>query len=175
AEHRRALLLRRVARAGGDAELRPEAGERAAQVPLDAVVERLQRRDVEDAEPGPRSRSEPVDRGEERRERLPRARRRLDEDVAAVGDRGPSLRLCRRRRGEVPLEPGARLGAKDLQRLHAPSLAPTATAGTGRFTVRTWSRVRPAARRTPTASASAGCAAPRSSRRPRPRARSGRS
>ena len=50
AEHRRALLLRGVARADGDAELRPEAGERAAQVPLDVVVERLERRDVEQAE-----------------------------------------------------------------------------------------------------------------------------
>ena len=50
AEHRRALLLRRVARADGDAQLRLEAGERAAQVPLDVVVERLERRDVEQAE-----------------------------------------------------------------------------------------------------------------------------
>jgi hypothetical protein len=42
-EHRRALLLGRVARADGDAELGAEAGERAAQVPLDVVVERLER------------------------------------------------------------------------------------------------------------------------------------
>ena len=42
-----ALLLRRVAGADADAQLRAEAGERPAQVPLDVVVERLQRRDVE--------------------------------------------------------------------------------------------------------------------------------
>ena len=47
AEHRRALLLRRVAGAHRDRELRLEPGERPAQVALDVVVQRLQRRDVE--------------------------------------------------------------------------------------------------------------------------------
>ena len=70
AEHRRALLLRRVARPYGDAELRAEAGERPAQVPLDVVVERLERRDVEDAEALSRLGGEPVDRREERGQRL---------------------------------------------------------------------------------------------------------
>ena len=112
AEHRRALLLRRVARADGDAELRLEARERAAQVPLDVVVERLERRDVEQAEAVSRRRRQAVDRGEERGERLPRAGRRLDEDVPAAGDRRPALRLRRRRRGEVSLEPRTRLGAE---------------------------------------------------------------
>ena len=56
--------------------------------------------------------------------------------MAAGGDRRPALRLRWGRRGEVPVEPGAGLGAKELQRLHAASLAPTSTAGTGRFTVR---------------------------------------
>ncbi len=50
AQHRRALLLRRVAGADGDAQLRLEPGERAAQVALDVVVQRLQRRDVENAQ-----------------------------------------------------------------------------------------------------------------------------
>ena len=45
------LLLRRVAGAHRDAQLRLEPGERAAQVALDVVVERLQRRDVEHAQP----------------------------------------------------------------------------------------------------------------------------
>ena len=45
-----ALLLRRVAGAHGDAHLRLEARERPAQVALDVVVERLQRRDVEHAQ-----------------------------------------------------------------------------------------------------------------------------
>ena len=50
AQHRLALLLRRVARPHRDAELRLEPGERPAQVPLDVVVQRLQRRDVENAQ-----------------------------------------------------------------------------------------------------------------------------
>ena len=45
------LLRRRVAGAHRDAHLRLEPGERAAQVALDVVVERLQRRDVENAQP----------------------------------------------------------------------------------------------------------------------------
>ena len=49
AQHRRPLLLRRVAGADGDGQLRLEARERAAQVPLDVVVQGLQRRDVEEA------------------------------------------------------------------------------------------------------------------------------
>ncbi len=43
AEDRLALLLRRVARADGDAQLRLQSRERAAQVALDVVVQRLQR------------------------------------------------------------------------------------------------------------------------------------
>src|SRR5262249_15610213 len=123
AEHRRALLLRRVAGADSDAQLGAEPRERAAQVPLDVVVERLERRDVEDAEPLPWSVGEAIDRGEEGCERLPRTGRRLDEDVPAGGDRRPALRLRGRRRIEVPLEPGARLGPEERQRVHESSLA----------------------------------------------------
>ena len=46
-----ALLRRRVAGADADAEARLEPGERPAEVALDVVVERLQRRDVEHAQP----------------------------------------------------------------------------------------------------------------------------
>src|SRR3954451_23119628 len=175
AEHCRALLLRRVSRADGDPELGLETGERAAQVPLDVVVQRLERRDVEEPEACAGGLGEAVDSGENRRERLPGTGWRLDQDVAAGRDCRPALLLRRRRRSEVPLEPGTGLGTEELQRLHAPSLAPTSTAGTERFTVQAWSRVPLAARRTPRASASAGCAAPRSCRWPSPRARSGRS
>ena len=45
-----ALLLRRVAGAHADAQLGLEARERAAQVALDVVVQRLQRRDVDQAQ-----------------------------------------------------------------------------------------------------------------------------
>ena len=66
-DQRAALLGRRVAGADADAEARAEPGERAAQVALDVVVERLQRRDVEDAQAArPGWRVEPVDRVEER-------------------------------------------------------------------------------------------------------------
>ena len=51
AEHRGAVALRRVAGADRDAELRAEPGQRSAEVPLHVVVQSLQRRDVEQAEP----------------------------------------------------------------------------------------------------------------------------
>ena len=68
-----------------------EPGERAAQVPLDVVVERLQRRDVEHAQPLAGRRVQPVDRVEERGQRLARAGRGLDQDVAAA-TRSPASR-----------------------------------------------------------------------------------
>src|SRR5918996_373456 len=109
-EHRGALLRRRVAGADGDGELRADAGERAAQVPLDVVVERLERAHIEHlralAGPGP------VERPEERGEGLPRAGRRLDENMRAGGDGGPAALLRRRRRVEGPLEPPADGGAE---------------------------------------------------------------
>ena len=79
AHHRSALLLRRVPGADADPELRAQAGERPAQVALDVVVERLQRRDVEQAQALARARVEPVDPVEEGRQRLARAGRRLDQ------------------------------------------------------------------------------------------------
>ena len=55
---------------------RADAGERRAQVALDVVVERLERRDVEHAQALARLRHEAVEEPQERGERLARARRR---------------------------------------------------------------------------------------------------
>ena len=92
-----------------DAQLRAQPGERPAQVALDVVVERLQRRDVEEPQALAGPRVEPVDAVEEGGERLAGAGRRLDEDVAAARDRGPAGRLGGRRPVERALEPLARL------------------------------------------------------------------
>jgi hypothetical protein len=118
-EHVLALLLRRVARADGDRELRLQAGERPAQVALDVVVQRLERRDVEDAQPFARRALQPVDRVEEGGERLAGAGGRLDQRVRAGGDHRPALRLRGRRPVERPLEPGACAIAEDAQWFHA--------------------------------------------------------
>ena len=156
-----ALLLGRVAGADADAEVGLEAGERAAQVPLDVVVERLQRRDVEQAEPAAGVAVELVDPVEERGERLAGAGRRLDQDVAAGGDGGPALRLRGRRPGERALEPGPRARAEGVERLHpfsVPSLS--GAAGTPHAKSRR-SRSRPPARSRggsrPSARARSGC------------------
>ena len=117
------FLLRRVARADADSELGLDPRERATQVPLDVVVERLQRRDVEKAQPGAGRAVELVDPVEEGGERLPGAGRRLDQDVAAGGDRGPAGRLRRRRAGKRALEPAPRLLGEGREWVHAPSLA----------------------------------------------------
>src|SRR5207249_9176603 len=99
-EHPLTLLLWRVAGTDGDGQLRLQPGERPAEVALDVVVERLQRRDVEEAESLARLGGQLVDPVEEGRERLARAGRRLDQRVLAGRDRGPAERLRRRRLGE---------------------------------------------------------------------------
>ena len=71
AEHRGAVTLRRIAGADGDVQPRAEPCERAAEVALDVVVERLQRRDVEQAEALAGGVGQPVDPIEEGGERLP--------------------------------------------------------------------------------------------------------
>ncbi len=124
ARHLLALLLRRVARAHGNAQLRAQPGQRSAEVALDVVVQRFERRHVEQAQAFPGLRVEPVDAVEERRERLPRAGRRLDEDVPALGDGRPAERLGRRRLGERALEPGPSLVSEEVERAHEPRLAP---------------------------------------------------
>src|SRR6266550_2798716 len=112
------LLLRRVARTDGDPDLRVEPCKRAAKVPLDVVVERLERRDVEHAKPGARSGSQPVERVEERRQRLARTGRRLDQDMLAGCDRRPPEYLRRRWRVERLPKPGPRRGRKGGERIH---------------------------------------------------------
>ena len=121
AEHGCALLRRGVAGADADREARADSGQRAAEVALDVVVERLERADVEhlDALAGPRA----VERPEEGRERLPRARRRLDERVLAGRDRGPAALLGGRRRVEGLLEPAADGGAERRERAHRSSVS----------------------------------------------------
>ena len=120
AEHLRALRRGRVAGAYRDleaAERRTEprgglgdAGERRAEVALDVDGERLQRRDVEDAECAcDRLRlgrlREAVDRREERRERLARAGRREQERRVALRDVRPREDLRARRLAERRTEP----------------------------------------------------------------------
>ena len=128
AQHPAPLLGRRVARAHADRELRAEPRERAAQVPLDVVVERLERGDVEQPESLTRRLVQPVDPEQERRERLPRAGRRLDEHVPARRDRRPAERLRGRRTGERALEPRPRLRARRRRaRPFAQGIRPTST------------------------------------------------
>ena len=107
----------RIATVGGvNADAEPfgrerDAGERRAQVLLDVDGEGAQRRDVEHAAALRPSRgtgrvAEPVDRPEERGERLARAGGREEQRVVAGRDRGPALRLGVGGRGEARLEPG---------------------------------------------------------------------
>ena len=126
AQHRRALLLRRVAGPHADAELRLEARERPAQVALDVVVQRLERRHVEQPEPLPRRLVQPVDPVQERRERLARAGRRLDEDVArrsrSPASPAPAAASGRRMRSNHPRVAGGR-----SERVHANKRTPPAS------------------------------------------------
>ena len=105
AKHRRALFLGRVPGAHRDRQLGLKPGERPAQVPLDVVVQRLQRRDVEEAQPLAGRGVQLVDPVEESGERLARSGRRLDQRVLTRGDRRPASFLGGRRRRERPLEP----------------------------------------------------------------------
>ena len=106
ADHRLALPLGRVAGADGDLDVGADAAERRAQVLLDVVGERLQRRDVDEAGAvGGRLGDHPVERPQEGGQRLARAGRRADQRVLAGGDRRPCLRLSRRGGVEGALEP----------------------------------------------------------------------
>ena len=86
-----------------------DPGERRAQVLLDVHGERAQRRHVQHAGAlllrRRRLGREPVDRPQERGERLPRTGGREDQRVVAVNDRRPALRLRRRRPLEGGFEP----------------------------------------------------------------------
>ena len=107
-QHPAALFGGRVARPHRDLELRLEPGERAAEVALDVVVERLERGHVEQPETLAGRLVQAVEAEEERGERLPGAGRRLDEDVPALGDGRPALLLGGCRPLECTLEPRSR-------------------------------------------------------------------
>ena len=105
-----------------------DAGERPFEVLLDVVRQRLQRRDVDDLRlvrelPGDAALDplahQPVDRGEERGQRLARAGRRRDQDIASLLDRRPCLLLRRGRRGEAAIEPGGNGGVEQRGEGHA--------------------------------------------------------
>ena len=87
----------------------PDAGQRGAQVALDVDRQRLERADVEHPAAGllgrQRLAQQPVDRPEERRQRLARTGRGDDEGVLAAGDRPPGLVLSPGGRRERALEP----------------------------------------------------------------------
>ena len=110
AQHPLAVALWRVARPHAHRQRRADPRERPAEVPLDVVVERLERRDVEEPHALAGRLVQPVEPEEERGERLARAGGRLDEDVAARRDRGPGQLLRRCRLPERALEPGPRAG-----------------------------------------------------------------
>ena len=120
ASHGRALALGRVAGADGDVDVGADALQRSAEVALDVVGERLERRDVDEPRPllpcRQRVAREPVEPPQEGGQRLARAGGRRDEDVLAGGDGRPRLFLRGRRRLERALEPLSNAGAELLQR-----------------------------------------------------------
>ena len=133
------LVLRGVAGADADLEVGhrqvqalrglPDAGERAAQVALDVDGQRLERADVQHPAAVARllrrrRRRQPVERPQERRQRLARAGRRDDEGVAPAADRVPGALLRGRRRGEGAREPRPRRGGEAVQGGHAVDPAP---------------------------------------------------
>ena len=126
AAHGGPLALRRVAGAHGDRHVGADAAQRRAEVALDVVGQRLQRRDVDEARPalalGQRIGRQAVERPQERGERLARSGGRRDEDVIARRDGRPRLLLRRRRLRERGLEPVTNAGCEGGQR-HASRLA----------------------------------------------------
>ena len=120
AAHARALAAGRVAGAhrGPDADVRQaerqqlgaNPGERLAQVELDVVRERLERRDVQHVhrilEPALESfLQQRVDRREKRRQRLAGTGRRRDQRVASLDGELPRARLDLGRRAEPTCKP----------------------------------------------------------------------
>jgi hypothetical protein len=108
------LALRRVAGAGLGADVgqgaeRAQRAERLEEVAPDVVVERLERRNVEDAGASGRGRSggERIQGPEKGGERLPAARGGRDQHVAAPRDQRPRGRLGGGRRAEGRFEPAA--------------------------------------------------------------------
>jgi hypothetical protein len=117
AAHRGAVALRRVAGAHADGQVGADAAQRRAQVAVDVVGERLQRRYVDQARVavGVRLARETVKRPQKRRQRLARSSRRGDQCVLARRDRRPGLLLNRRRPVERRREPVAHAGRELLE------------------------------------------------------------
>jgi hypothetical protein len=96
AQHLLALALRGVSCAHGDAQIGADAAQGHAQVAVDVVGERLQRRNVDEVDAllgRPLLVRESVDRPQERGQRLARAGWGTDQDMLARGDRRPRLGL----------------------------------------------------------------------------------
>ncbi len=139
-----------------------QPGQRRAQVALDVDRQGLHRGDVEDAAAplrllGHRGGRQPVQRPEERGQRLARAGGRDDERVLAVGDRVPRPGLRGRRLPERAGEPVARGGGEALE--HAvgnghPTMVPAGSDIDPGVTVRAARTTTAAAPRGPTISAS---------------------
>ena len=121
ASHRSAFALRGVAGADRHRDIPPDPPQRCAQVALDVVGERLQRRDVDQPGRSPGVLGEGVGREaieapEEGGQRLPRAGGGRDQDVVGGGDGRPRLALSGRRLGEGGLEPRPDAGGERRQR-----------------------------------------------------------
>ena len=98
------------------------AGEGSSQVALHVVGERLERRDVEDAQPPlarPRRgvREEPVEAPQKGSQGLAAPGRRMEQRVPPRGDRCPAENLSTGRGGERLAEPGARGSGEGGQRI----------------------------------------------------------
>ena len=116
-----------------------DPGERRAEVLLDVDGERPQRRHVEDARPrlrvlGRWLGGQPIDRPQERGERLARTGGREDQGVVAGGDRLPAVALGARGRLERGPEPIADGGREDLEgHVHNLPGVPDTREATGRM------------------------------------------
>ena len=111
-----------IARAGAEPL---QAGERRAQVALDVIRQRLDRRHVDDARARPLARlaREPIEAPQERGERLAAAGRREHQRVVAARDARPAAPLDRGRGGKALREPRTRGFAEGREGLHAGAIA----------------------------------------------------
>ncbi len=109
--------------------LRADLAERAREVLLDVVRERPERRDVEHLGPvrqfGALAQQR-IDRGEERGERLARARGRGDQRVAALTNERPTLALRPGGLPEAAREPGLDRGVEGCEGIHRPIITSAA-------------------------------------------------